>query len=128
MPGLPDPARLFGRWRCCPPPPAPVDVTAGPGGGSGEVMITWPPLPASAEVAQYRVYQQKVPGTWWLVAIVTDEAFGQLSAGRLGLVDAPDYYPWPSGGTPDPRTYAVSAVSRRGLEGPMSAPVSASPP
>ncbi len=127
MPALPNPARLLSRWRCCPPPPAPTGVSAGAGGGSGEVMITWTPVPAAAQVTQYRVYQQKTPGTWWLLAIVTDEALDQLEPGRLGVVDAPDYFPWPTGGTADLRTYAVSAVSARGLEGPMSAPVTASP-
>lgn len=127
MPTWLDPTRLLARW-CCAPPPAPTGLDAGPGGGSDEVLVVWDPLPASAQVAHYRVYQEKVPGTWWLVAIVTDAALGALVAGKLGLVDAPDYYPWPRGGTPDPRTYAVSAVGRSGLEGPMSSPVSASPP
>ena len=48
---------FVGRWCCCTPPPAPSGLTAGGGGGSGEVMVTWDPLPATAKVAFYRVYR-----------------------------------------------------------------------
>ncbi|MDX5400073.1 MAG: hypothetical protein LPK92_10185 [Actinomycetes bacterium] len=44
------------------------------------------------------------------------------------MVDAPDYWPWPSGADASAeRCYAVSAVSEGGLEGPMSAVVCAMP-
>ncbi|AQX16167.1 MULTISPECIES: hypothetical protein [Tessaracoccus] len=46
----------------------------------------------------------------------------------LGVVDAPDYWPWPSGGDPSAeRCYAVAAVSTTGLEGPMSPVACATP-
>ena len=116
------------RIRCCPPPPRVKGVTAGPGGGSGEVVVTWDPLPASVQVAFYRVYERKGTGLWWHLAVVTDAALGEIVPGRLGVVDAFDYWPWPSGGTgAPPRCYAVSAVSTRGLEGPMSTEVCGSP-
>ncbi len=108
--------------RCCPPPAAVTGVTTQPGGGSGEVVVTWPPLPPSSGVAFYRVYERKDVGTYWLVAIVTDDALGTLEPGRLGIVDAADFWPWPSGGAAQ-RCYRVTAVSTHGLEGPMSAEV-----
>jgi hypothetical protein len=129
MPSMLD--RALDRWhelRCCPPPPRVTGVTAGPGGGSGEVTVTWDPLPASAHVAFYRVYERKGTGLWWHLAVVTDDALGDIVPGRLGLVDAFDLWPWPSGGTgPPPRCYAISAVSTRGLEGPMSIEVCGAP-
>ena len=113
--------------RCCPPPPAPSGLTAQPGGGSGEVVVTWDPLPPSAGVASYRVYERKDAGTFWLLAVVTDAALGGLQPGRLGIVDAFDFWPWPSGGAAQ-RCYRVAAVSTHGLEGPMSAEVCGTPP
>jgi hypothetical protein len=102
---------------------------ATPGGGSGEVVVTWDPLPAASDVAFYRVYERKGLGLWWHLAVVTDDALGVLAPGRLGVVDAFDQWPWPSGGTgPGVRCYTVTAVSTRGLEGPMSAEACGSPP
>jgi hypothetical protein len=73
------------------------------------------------------VYERKGSGLWWHLAVVTDAALGAIAPGRLGIVDAADYWPWPSSGVGSPRCYAVSAVSTRGLEGPMSAEVCGSP-
>jgi hypothetical protein len=115
------------RVRCCRPPPAVQGLSAGSGGGSGEVVVTWDPLPAAAKVAFYRVYERKGTGTFWLLAIVTDAALDALEPGRLGIVDAADYWPWPTIGVPQ-RCYVVTAVSTRGLEGPMSAEICGSPP
>lgn len=90
-----------------------------------EVQVTWGPL---ASAAHYRVYRRKSAGQFDLLAVVTAAALGLLVPGRLGIVDAPDYWPWPSGGDPSAeRCYAVSAVSIRGLEGPMSAVACATP-
>ena len=121
-------AKALGLRRCCPPPPAVRGLNAAPGGGSGEVIVTWPPLPAPAGVRFYRVYRRKAAGLWSLLAIVTDETLGLLAPGRLGVVDTPDGWPWPSGADPEAeRCYAVSAVSTNGLEGPMSAVACAIP-
>lgn len=103
-------------------------MTAATGGGSGEVQVTWDPRPASERVAFYRVYVTKGTGTAWHLAVVTDDALGLLETGRLGVVDAPDYWPWPTIGVASPRCYSVTAVSRAGLEGPASAPACGSPP
>ncbi|MGQ0824513.1 MAG: hypothetical protein ACT4OX_05705 [Actinomycetota bacterium] len=86
----------FKLARCC--APAVTGLTAVPGGGSGEIVLTWNPLPASANVAHYRVCERKQVGTWQL-AVVTDAALGVLAPGRLGLVDAADFWPWPSAGS-----------------------------
>ena len=116
------------RHCCAAPPNAVTGVTATTGGGSGEVQVTWDPLPAGARVAFYRVYAQKGTGTAWHLAVVTDDALGALETGRLGIVDAPDYWPWPTIGVSAPRCYHVTAVSREGLEGPPSAVACGSPP
>ena len=121
-------AQKLGMRRCCPPPPAPRNVGAAGGGGSGEVVVTWEPLPAAARVRFYRVYERKGEGRWWNLAVVADETLGTLAPGRVGLVDAPDYWPWPSGADPAAeRCYAVSAISDHGLEGPLSRLVCAIP-
>lgn len=129
MPSLLDEARKWlHRVRCCPPPPRVTGVLAQAGGGSGEVMVTWDPLPPSANVAFYRVYERKDTGLYWHLAVVTSAALGALVPGRLGVVDAADYWPWPSGGlAPGQRCYVVTAVSTRGLEGPMSTEACGSP-
>ena len=117
------------RRKCCPPPPVVTGVTVTPGGGSGEVSVTWPPLPAAANVVFYRVYERKGHGTWWHLAVVTPDALGDLAPGRLGIVDAADFWPWPTGGVaPGPRCFTVTAVSTHGLEGPMSTEACGSPP
>ena len=120
--------RAWARWRCCPPPPKVTGVTAQAGGGSGEVVVTWDPLPASANVSFYRVYEKKLTGQYWHLAVVTTDALGLLAPNRLGVVDAADYWPWPSGGTtPGPRCFVVTAISTHGLEGPMSNEVCGAP-
>ncbi len=93
--------RAWARWRCCPPPPKVTGVTAQAGGGSGEVVVTWDPLPASANVAFYRVYEKKLTGQYWHLAVVTTDALGLLAPNRLGVVDAADY--WPGDGRDDAR-------------------------
>lgn len=90
-------------------------------------MVTWDPLPSSERVAFYRVYVQKGTGTAWHLAVVNDDALGLLVTDKLGLVDAPDYWPWPTIGIATPRCYFVTAVSEQGLEGPPSAAACGSP-
>ena len=70
----------------------------------------------------------RLPGQFWLLAVVTDATLGNLGPGRLGIVDAPDFWPWPTGGSTTPRCYVVSAVSTQGLEGAMSPQICGSPP
>src|SRR4051794_9259687 len=107
-------AGAVGLRRCCPPPPAVTGVSAAAGGGSGEVIVTWSPLPPSAGVRFYRVYERRSSGRWWHLAVVTPEVLGDLAPGKFGVVDAPDYWPWPAGADPvSARCYAVSAVSTR---------------
>lgn len=115
-----------GCW--CKPPPAPSGLTANGGGGSGEVTVTWIPIATGAAVAFYRVYRVKGDGILYHLAVVLPSAVGQLEPGRLGIVDAPDYWPWPTGdeGT-NQRCYAVTTISKRGLEGAMSGHVCATP-
>lgn len=91
-----------------------------------EVSVSWDPLPASEQVRLYRVYRQKGEGRWWLLAVVAHDAVD--ADGRVSVVDAPDYWPWPQGLDPAlERCYTVSAVSEDGLEGPMSAAACAVP-
>lgn len=109
------------RRLCCPPPPAPTGLTAAPGGGSMEVLLTWDPPAATQRVRSFRVYRQRGEGRWWLLAVVANDPVNHLAPGRLGVVDAPDYWPWPAGAdTSAERCYRVAAVSEHGLEGPMS--------
>ena len=113
------------------PPPPPTGMHAATGGGSGEVSVWWDPLPATAKVAFYNVYERRfVPGTYWLLAVVTPAYLGVIQPGKMGIVDAPDYWPWPTGVATSTaaRCYVVTAVSTSGLEGPMSLPVCARPP
>ena len=121
-------SHALGLRRCCPPPPAVTGVAAAPGGGSAEVVVTWDPLPAAAAVRFYHVYRRKGTGLWLHLAVITAETLGALAPGKLGLVDAPDSWPWPSGADPGAeRCYAIAAVSERGLEGPLSRIVCALP-
>jgi hypothetical protein len=118
---------------CVPPggadavPPAPSGVKAFSGGGSGEVAVTWDPVPAPVGVAHYKVYENRLPGQFWLLAAVTNDALGTIEPGRIGVVDAPDYWPWPIL-QPTQRCYVVTTVSTNGREGPMSPLVCGSPP
>lgn len=120
--------RFLRRLCCCAPPSAPTGVSATGGGGSGEVQVTWDPLPPSANVAFYRVYRSKSNATYWHLAVVLPSAAGMLVPGKVGIVDAPDYWPWPTGddGT-GTRCYTVTAVSTSGLEGAMSAEACGNP-
>jgi hypothetical protein len=113
------------------PPPAPTGMHAATGGGSGEVEVWWDSLPASSNVAFYNVYEQRSPqGTFWHLAVVTPAYLGAIQPGKMGIVDAPDYWPWPTlpATSTAPRCYVVTALSTGGREGPMSAKVCARPP
>jgi hypothetical protein len=108
---------------CVPPgpdvvPPAPSGVKAFTGGGSGEVIVTWDPVSAAVGVAHYKVYENRLPGEFWLLGAVTNDALGTLEPGRIGIVDAPDYWPWP-GLQPTQRCYVVTTVSTHCRESAM---------
>ncbi len=110
-------------------PPQVTGLTATSGGGSGETLITWPPLPIEAHVASYKLYKRQADGTELAPATVTDATLG-IAPGRLGIVDAPDTGPWATPTLepdPGPRCYKVSAVSDAGVEGPQSAEACGSP-
>jgi hypothetical protein len=91
-----------------PPPTAPpttpqapgqvMNLTAGPGGGSGEVSLQWDSVPGAAS---YRVYRSSTMGT---------------SGALIATVNGTSYTDVP-GAT---AYYQVSAVSSGGLEGPRS--------
>lgn len=88
-------------------------------------MLTWDPVPGGG-VASYRVYRQRGEGFWWLLAVVSADV--RDGSGRVWVVDAPDYWPWPSGADAGAeRCYAVSVLSDDGLEGPMSPLVCGTP-
>jgi hypothetical protein len=86
--------------------------------------VTW--LPGPADVAFYRVYRHKGNDQLIPVAVVLPSAIGILETGRVGIVDAPDYWPWPTGADPDAdRTYRITATSTMGLESGLSSPATA---
>lgn len=83
------------------------------------MLLRWDPLPPSDDVRFYRVYRQRGEGRWWHLAVVSPDL--QDAEGKMFVVDAPDYWPWPQGlDAAAERCYTVSAVSDDGLEGPMS--------
>ena len=57
------------------------------------MIVTWDPVPLLVGVAHYRVYENRQKGAFWLLAVVTADALGTLEPGRIGMVDAPDYWP-----------------------------------
>ena len=82
---------------------APGQVTglsAGPGGGSGEVSLTWNPVSGAVS---YRIYRSSTMGT---------------SGSLIATVNTTSYVDMPGGGA---WYYQVSAVSSAGLEGQRSA-------
>lgn len=85
-----------------PQPPGQVtDLTAEPGGGSGEVSLKWDAVPGAA---QYRIYRSSTQGvTGSLVATANTNEY----------VDVPGAHSY----------YQVSAVSSNGLEGERSVEV-----
>lgn len=86
-------------------PAAVTGVSAGPGGGSGEVSVTWNPV---AGAAQYRIYRSSSAGT-----------SGSLvgTASGTSYVDTPGAVAY----------YQVAAVSGGGLEGSRSTQVCGAP-
>ena len=87
-------------------PPGPVTgVSAGPGGGSGEVTVQWNP---TAGATSYRLYRSATAGS---------------TGGVQANVTTTNYTDLPGG----PAYYKVSAVNAGGVEGPLSAQVCGAP-
>jgi len=130
MPALP---HRLKKLRCCPPPPRVTGVVAQTGGGSGEVLVAWTPLPPAAKVAFYRVYRRVTTGVWRPLAAVTAAAVDPGFPGKVVLLDFAGTFPGGGSGGGDEdgsgrRTYTVAAVGTSGLEGPWSAQAVGSPP
>ncbi len=108
-------------------PPQVDGVAAGPGGGSGEVELTWSPVPVSADVVSYRLYKRQSDGMELPPVSVNPDTLEELPDGRLAVTDAFDIGPWLTADPPGPRCYRVSAVSTAGVEGPASAEACGAP-
>jgi hypothetical protein len=81
------------------PPGQVTGLSAGPGGGSGEVSLTWNPV---ANAVAYRIYRSSSMGT---------------SGNLIATVNTTSYLDVPGSGS---WYYRVSAVNSAGLEGPRS--------
>lgn len=127
--------RLLSRLRdrlCCAPPPRVTGLLAATGGGSGEVIVAWDPVPPGTGVAVYRVYRRVSPGLWRLLAAVEPTSHDSGFPGKVVMLDWPGAFPGGGSGGGDEdatgrRTYAVAAVGPAGTEGHWSMPASASP-
>lgn len=103
---------------CCPEPPAAVaGLSAGEGGGSGEVQIVWTPSP-DPRVDWYRLYRSEAAGGPYDHAYLVADAPNPILAGQHGVLEL---------GVAVRRYYRVSAVTSDGREGPVSAEVSGAP-
>lgn len=102
--------------RCCPSAPAIAGLTAGEGGGSGEIQITWTPSTDPA-VAWYRLYRGVTAGGpydyAYLVPPTPNPALGAVGVLELGAAER--------------RYYRVSALRADGREGPISSEASGAP-
>jgi hypothetical protein len=88
------------------------NMTAGPTGGSGEVIVTWDPSPASDGVDHYNIYRQNGPCAGSFTGTVMDSV---SASGPAWYID--------TGLTPgNTYCYAVSAVDAAGNEGELSEP------
>jgi hypothetical protein len=102
--------------QCCPPVPEVTALTAGEGGGSGEIQITWTPA-ADPAVAWYRLSRGLTPGGpydyAYLVPPTPNPALGAVGVLELGAAER--------------RYYRVSALRADGREGPVSSEASGAP-
>jgi hypothetical protein len=108
-------------------PPQVTGLTAQTGGGSGEVQINWSPLPASADVASYRLYKRQSTGTELPPVTVAIADLDTETDGRFRVIDAFDTGPWQTADPTGPRCYKASGVSTGGIEGPLSAEACGAP-
>ena len=96
------------------PPGRVTDLVAGPGGGSGEVQLTWKTNP-EADVAKYNVYRSDIVtggGPYdTVVATVDNDQVAWLPGGTRGFID------YPVSGA---NWYVVSAEDLAGNEGAVS--------
>jgi hypothetical protein len=128
----PSPSAYLDRLRrllCCRPPSQVTGVEAQTGGGSGEVFVAWNHNPPSEHIAFYRVYRRVGTGVWRHLAAVTEQATDVNFPGKVAMLDFEGNFPGGSDFGPNgERTYVVTAISRAGLEGPVSGQVVGSPP
>jgi hypothetical protein len=117
------------RALCCRPPSQVTGLEAQTGAGSGEVFVAWNRNPASEHIAFYRVYRRVATGIWRHLAAVTEAATDANFPGKVAMLDFEGNFPGGSDfGPGGERTYVVSAISRAGLEGPVSSEVVGTPP
>lgn len=128
----PSPSAHLDRLRrllCCRPPSVVTGVEAQTGGGSGEVFVAWNRNPATERIAFYRVYRRVGTGVWRHLAAVTEQAADANFPNKVAMLDFEGNFPGGSDFGPNgERTYVVTAVSRAGLEGPLSSQVVGTPP
>lgn len=128
----PSPSAYLDRLRrrlCCRPPSQVTGVEAQTGGGSGEVFVAWNRNPPAEQIAFYRVYRRVGTGVWRNLAAVTELATDVNFPNKVAMLDFEGNFPGGSDFGPNgERTYVVTAVSRAGLEGPVSSQVVGTPP
>jgi hypothetical protein len=128
----PSPSAHLDRLRrllCCRPPSKVTGVEAQTGGGSGEVFVAWNRNPPTEQIAFYRVYRRVGTGVWRNLAAVTELAIDVNFPNKVAMLDFEGNFPGGSDFGPNgERTYVVTAVSRAGLEGPVSSQVVGTPP
>jgi hypothetical protein len=117
------------RLLCCRPPSQVTGVEAQTGAGSGEVFVAWNRNPPSERIAFYRVYRRVGTGVWRNLAAVTEQATDVNFPGKVAMLDFEGNFPGVSDFGPNgERTYVVTAISRAGLEGPVSSQIVGTPP
>lgn len=95
----------------------------------GEVFVAWAHNPPSEHIVFYRVYRRVGTGVWRQLAAVTEQATDVNFPGKVAMLDFEGNFPGGSDFGPNgERTYVVTAISRAGLEGPVSGQVVGTPP
>ncbi|MDJ0924350.1 MAG: S-layer homology domain-containing protein [Acidimicrobiia bacterium] len=113
--GLEGPRSAEACFDSTPGPPSQVmNVTVGLGGGSGEVDVSWDPVP-ELDVDHYNAYFSEQPGGPYGL-VLEPYFFGPDTkpGGRIFFID------WPVAQTDGESCYLISAVDLSGNEGPTS--------